>query len=411
MNILFFCPQPVWPLTGGALLRNFHLANALAKRCSVTLLQLTNPGKHASGKWPTTNFRQVLTFEREASYTTGKILSGLVGPTPLPVLNYASAKAAAGLSALLAQEPFDAVQLESVHLLSYFDVIRQAPGRPVIFADWHNIESELMARYAAKTGNWARRLVAKRTAQLLERAEQQLLSGADVHTVVSERERQLLLKHFPEAKIHVIPNGVDSAAFRDFQADGSRQMHGPGRNTVLYVGSMDYHANVDAVTWFVREIWPSIENQFPGLTFTIAGRNPGPGVRALASPRVRVTGSVEDVRPYYAAALAVVVPLRVGSGTRLKILEAMAAGVPVVSTTLGAEGLAAINNLHLLLADTAGQISSALTQVLRDSELATDLSCAARSFVTEHYDWSLIGQRLYDIHREVYVSAQSLGCL
>src|SRR6185437_812341 len=190
LKILYFCPQQVWPLTGGALLRNFHLANALAGRCSVTLLQLARPGEPAAGKWPSTNFRQVLTFERDSAYTLAKILGGLVGPAPLPVLNYASRTATAELSALLARESFDVVQLESVHLLSYLDTIRQAPHPPAVVADWHNIESELMARYASNAGNWARRLVARRTARLLERAEQRLLSNADVHTVVSERERQ-----------------------------------------------------------------------------------------------------------------------------------------------------------------------------------------------------------------------------
>jgi len=408
LKILYFCPQQVWPLTGGALLRNFHLANALASRCSVTLLQLARPNEPRTAEWPATNFQKVLTFERDAAYTPRKIVSGLAGPMPLSVLNYASPAASAALSDLLAQESFDAVQLESVHLLSYLDTIRQAPTQPAILADWHNIESELMARYASNTGNWAKRLAAKRTAQLLARAERQLLLRADVHTVVSERERQILLTLMPGSKVHVIPNGVDVAAFAGIQASGSGGTGAPVRNSVLYVGSMDYHANADAVIWFVREIWPAIENRFPGLTFTIAGRNPGPGVRALASPRVRVTGSIDDVRPYYAAARAVVVPLRVGSGTRLKILEAMAAGVPVVSTRLGAEGLSAVENLHLLLADTADEISSALAQLLEDAALAAGMARAARTFVARNYDWPLIGEQLYKIHRDVYVSTQSL---
>ncbi len=408
LKILYFCPQQVWPLTGGALLRNFHLANALAGRCPVTLLQLVPPNEQTAQDWPATNFRQVLTFQRDSAYTAGKILRGLVGPTALPVLNYASRKAAAGLSALLAREPFDAVQLESVHLLSYIDVIRQAATRPAILADWHNIESELMTRYASNAGNLARRLAAKRTARLLGLAEQQLLSIADVHTVVSEREREILLQRSPGANIHVIPNGVDAAAFAGLEPGGSAANDAAQRNSVLYVGSMDYHANADAVMWFAREIWPGVENRFPGLTFTIAGRNPGPAIQALASSRVHVTGSVKDVRPYYANALVVVVPLRVGSGTRLKILEAMAAGVPVISTSLGAEGLGAVDNVHLVIADGAEQVQTALIRLLEDPVLAGRLSRSARSFVTQYYDWSFIGQQLYELHRDVYVRRQSL---
>jgi sugar transferase (PEP-CTERM/EpsH1 system associated) len=400
LKILYFCPQRVWPLTGGALLRNFHLANALAARCQVTLLQLTQTADKADTRWPPTHFRNILTFERGTAYTPLKILNGLLGPMPLPVLNYASDNVSAKLAALLAEQSFDAVQLESVHLLSYLDVILRTPRSPAVVSDWHNVESELMARYAARTGNWGKRVVAYRTAHLLERSEQRLLSKAAAHLVVSEREKQLLKRRSPEAEIYVVPNGVDTAAFGITAQQRSASTR--RRNTLLYVGSMDYHANVDAVVWFVREIWPVVASEFPDLGFTIVGRNPGPQVRALASHNVHVTGSVDDVRPSYLSGEAIVVPLRVGSGTRLKILEAMAAGVPVVSTALGAEGLDAIDGVHLLIGNSPGEFASALVRLLRDPALAARLVDAGKKLVTERYDWSTFGQRLYEIHSEVY---------
>lgn len=407
MKILYFCPQRTWPLTGGALLRNFHLANSLATRCSVTLLQLSPRGETAAGAWPDTKLQRVVTFERDSAYTIRKIVSGILGPLPLTVLNYASKDVASALSTLLAEESFDAVQLESVHLLSYLDVIRKAPSRPAVVADWHNVESELMARFASRTRNRAKRLVARRTAQLLRQAEQRLLSDADIHLVVSERERTLLMQRAPEADVYVVPNGVDVVGFDRVAAERFASKNAE-RKTVLYVGSMDYHANVDAVTWFAHEIWPRIATRFPGLVFTIVGRNPGPAVRALASQNIHVTGNVEDVRPYYATSAAVVVPLRVGSGTRLKILEAMAAGVPVVSTTLGAEGLDATDGLQLLIGDTPDQISSALVRLLQNPAQAQALTDAAKALVASQYDWSLIGARLYEIHNELYVRTHSL---
>jgi glycosyltransferase involved in cell wall biosynthesis len=337
-----------------------------------------------------------------------KILSGIIGPLPLTVLNYASKEVASALSALLAEESFDAVQLESVHLLSYLDVIRNVPRRPALVADWHNVESELMARYASQTGNWAKGVVARRTAQLLKQAEQKLLSEADTHLVVSEREKILLEQRASGAEVHVIPNGVDTVAFEQIVAErfaSSNTM----RNTVLYVGSMDYHANVDAVTWFAREIWPRVAGRFPKLIFTIVGRNPGPSVRALASDNIQVTGSVDDVRPYYATAAVVVVPLRVGSGTRLKILEAMAAGVPVVSTKLGAEGLDVLDGVHLLIGNTPDEISSAVVHLVQNPAQANALADAAKTLVAAHYDWSSIGERLYEIHNKLYVRTHSSG--
>lgn len=406
MKILYFCPQRVWPPTGGALLRNFHLANALAARCQVTLLQLTQTDDKTDTSWPPTHFRNILTFERGATYTPRKILRGLVGPMPISVLNYASESVSAKLTALLDQQSFDAVQLESVHLLSYLDVILRNRHRPAVVADWHNVESELMGRYAARTENWGKRMFAYRTARLLEGSEQRLLTEAAAHLVVSEREKQLLKNRSPEAEIYVVPNGVDTAAFG---ITAERSVSNRHRNTLLYVGSMDYHANVDAVVWFVREIWPAVANEFPDLRFTIVGRNPGPQVRALASHNVQVTGSVDDVRPYYLSGEAVVVPLRVGSGTRLKILEAMAAGVPVVSTALGAEGLEAVDGVHMLIGNSPREFAAALVRLLRDPALAASLVDAGKKLVIGRYDWSTLGQRLYDIHNEVYARAHLSG--
>lgn len=378
----------------------------LGARCSVTLLQLSRPGESAV-TWPQNSLQRVLTYERDSAYTAGKILRGIAGPLPVTVLNYASKNVAVALSALLAEESFDAVQLESIHLLSYLDTIRSASRRPAVVADWHNVESELMARYAARTSNPAKRLVALRTAQLLKKAEQKLLSEADVHLVVSEREKTLLKQRAPQAEIYVVPNGVDASGFEGVATE--RFAGGTAaRKNVLYVGSMDYHANVDAVTWFAREIWPLVAIQFPELVFTVVGRNPGPSVRALASSNIRVTGSVDDVKPYYATAAAVVVPLRVGSGTRLKILEAMAAGVPVVSTKLGAEGLDAMDGLELLIADTPDSIATALARLLRNSAEAQALADAGKALVSKQYDWPLIGKRLYEIHNELYLRTHSV---
>jgi len=167
---------------------------------------------------------------------------------------------------------------------------------------------------------------------------------------------------------------------------------------------MDYHANIDAVIWFSRSIWPGIARSYPGLQFTIVGRNPTPAVRALASDRIHVTGTVDDVRPFYASAIAAVVPLRSGSGTRLKILEAMAAGVPVVSTRLGAEGIVAENDVHLLLADSGPEIAAAVRRVASSAETRTRLSQVARALVRSAYDWSVIGNWLYEIHADLVES-------
>jgi glycosyltransferase involved in cell wall biosynthesis len=259
----------------------------------------------------------------------------------------------------------------------------------------------LMRRYSEKSPSWAKRLAARRTATLLERVELRLLERCRMHTVASERERKNLLDRCPSATVHLIPNGVDTRYFSQTEAvDATRQRTLPSafNHNLLFVGSMDYHANIDAVNWFVRDVWPDIASRHSDLKFMIVGRDPAPSVRELASERVVVTGTVEDVRPHYRSALAVVVPLRVGSGTRLKILEAMAAGVPIVSTHLGAEGLNLTNNVHLLIADTRAELIVAIDRVCRSPEMRSRLVGAARDHVAGHYDWKVVGGKLYSIY-------------
>jgi len=227
----------------------------------------------------------------------------------------------------------------------------------------------------------------------MESSERTLLAGCQAHTVTSEREQQILQNRMgPD--VYTLPNGVDI----DFYGTvGSSRSSPP---SLLFVGSMDYHANIDAVEWFVRETWPLLRKLRPDLRFTVVGRNPPSSIRALAADGIEITGTVDDVRPYYAQASAVVVPLRVGGGTRLKILEAMAARVPVVSTRLGAEGLHTMDQKDILLADAPGEIAAAVSLLMEDSVLSSALVEQGRQLVTRSYGWSHLGETLFQVHQD-----------
>jgi glycosyltransferase involved in cell wall biosynthesis len=159
--------------------------------------------------------------------------------------------------------------------------------------------------------------------------------------------------------------------------------------------------NVDGVVYFLREIWPLIAAACPDARFVVVGADPAPAIRAHAGPGVTIVGPVDDLRPHLAAASVVVVPLRLGSGTRLKILEAWAMARPVVSTALGAEGLDAVPGRHLLIADEPANFASAVLRVLRDPGLGDDLGRAGRTLVTEHYSWRGAAGRLEAFLRQV----------
>jgi glycosyltransferase involved in cell wall biosynthesis len=298
-------------------------------------------------------FERTIRIRIKPTYTFGKLVRGIIGP-PVTVLNYFDEGASVELQSLMRETKFDSVQIEQVHLSRYLPSIRGSRFYPPVLCDWHNIESQLMRRYAEHSENWLRRRYALRTARLLENTERRLLSECDAHTTVSQVDRLQLEQSAPSARIFVIENGADVESYANERFDRAPQNHGDSvRNTLVFVGSMNYHANIDAASYFAREVWPRIQVHNPALSFWIVGSRPTAAIRALSSIRgVTVTGTVPDVRPYHRKALAAVVPLRVG-GSRLKILEAMAAGVPVISTTMGAEGLRVIPGVTLAIADTA----------------------------------------------------------
>jgi glycosyltransferase involved in cell wall biosynthesis len=323
----------------------------------------------------------------------------VIGPLPLVILNYTSPLLMAQLERLLTQHNFDVIQIEGIFLTAYVQRIRQLAPRALLNADWHNVESGLMERYANNEKRFAHRLYAKRTASLVRKVEDQFIRTCDSHTVCSDLERQHLLSRHPGATVEVIPNGVDVQAFPlTPEAD-------PERRSIIFVGAMDYHANVDAARFFANEVWPAIYDRHPDLQFVVVGSKPVPEVRQLAErPGITVTGTVDDLRPYYQSALAAVVPLRIGGGTRLKILEALAAGTPVISTAIGAEGLPLLNGKNILIADSPTEMLEAVALLKQDSELRNNLVAAGRDFVAP-YDWSAIGEKLlrfYDAQLTVH---------
>jgi glycosyltransferase involved in cell wall biosynthesis len=259
-----------------------------------------------------------------------------------------------------------------------------------------------MSRYAARSRNLARKLYARRSASTLRRLEQRSVNWFDGHVVVTGRDGDALRNMGCTADIVTVDNGVDSALFCDERLEEAYRVWpdraaGAARSRVLFVGSMDYYANVDCVLEFVTGAWPRIARQQPQLRFTIVGRNPPPEIRKLAGlPGVEVTGTVPDVRPYYREALASVVPLRIGGGSRLKILEAMAAGIPVVSTQLGAEGLQVRPGEDILLAESGEDFSDALLRLTREEGEWRRIAQAGRQLVRARYEWGPLAVRLHD---------------
>ncbi len=398
MRVLYFSPRICWPTISGAHLRDYYFARTLARNTDLTYVGLVNEEASAQAEQLRQRLEphkgtKVHALRRDAGYRPVNILRGLIGPTPLNVLNYTSDKVIAALDPILREQNFDVIQIESMHLIAYARYIRKVAPRARLILDWHNIESEILARYAENDSNPLRAIYARRTSMLSRGVEDDLLQLCDAHTVCSERERHVLQSRVPGTRIEVVGNGVDCEFFANGEQGGEKR-------DVLFMGRMDYHANIDAAVQFVKTTWPLIHARRPELRLMIVGAQPPEAIRSLASDNVVVTGTVPDVRPYYHSALISVVPLRVGGGTRLKVLEAMAAGTPVVSTTLGAEGLNVTHGKDILIADSPEAMADAVVAMQADSPQRQEIIANARRLVQTTYDWNVVGDILLRLHGE-----------
>ncbi len=245
----------------------------------------------------------------------------------------------------------------------------------------HNVETELWRRQAEVERQLLRRAAFRLEAQKMARYERATIARFHHVIAVSEHDRAIMAQLIDARHITVVPTGVDVARLH---AAANTEPRTP---LVMYLGSMDWEANVDGVEWFAREMWPRVRAAIPDAQFRIVGRNPVARVRDLVSDSITVTGSVPSVVEHLAEAAVVVVPLRIGGGTRLKIFEAMGAGRAVVATPIGAEGLDVRHNENILLHDDAADFADAVISILREESQRRRLAANARTLAAR-YDWS-----------------------
>jgi glycosyltransferase involved in cell wall biosynthesis len=254
-----------------------------------------------------------------------------------------------------------------------------APYPKVIFA--HNVEAQVWERYCRVTRNPLLSLVTWREYHTMARAERFYVQQADHLLTVSEPDRSFFSRYLDPCKITVIPTGVDTDYFRP--SPGSEIP-----NSLVFTGSMDWLPNEDGALYLLKELLPRIRSHVPDVSACIAGRNPSIKLEALAARNgARVTGRVDDIRPYIQEAAVYVVPLRIGGGTRLKIFEAMAMGKAIVSTSIGAEGLPVKDGENILIHDNPDDFAFSIARLLRCPSARERLGCQARRMVETRYTW------------------------
>ncbi len=301
----------------------------------------------------------------------------------------------AALAQMLVHE-YDVVQFELAPMAGYAEACASNGECPVLCLDEHNIEYDIVRRTASGEVSALRRAYSNIEWRKVRREERYAWSHLDGCTLTSARDQAMLLSDEPLAHTAVVPNGVDLSFFRPSPLRAPDEAP-----SLLFFGAMDYFPNTDAMTFFLDEVFPLLLAKYPRLRVSIVGRKPPESLVARQSPNVEVTGLVDDVRPWLDRADVVIAPLRIGGGTRLKILEAMSMGKAVVSTTLGAEGLAVVPERDLLIGDDGPGLAAQIGRALDDPELARRLGAAARAVVVAGYSWRRAVERLSSFHAEL----------
>ena len=398
MRTLFVAPQLPVPLDTGGKIRTWHLLRGVAESSKCTLLSFGGEEEARKAELPP-GIEDLVLLPRPPKgpiSDVGRLGLGVPLRMPIVVMRYTTPQMALAVARL--SRKVDLVHFDHVHLAQYADLVQ---GAAMVF-DAHNAEYLIAERLATQQKNFVMRMLVEREARRTRWFEGNRVRKVDLVTACSEDDARLLLDAAGgRGRVECLPNGVDLDFFGE---DGEVADEGH----VVLTGSMDWEPNVDAAVWLCREILPELRRRIPDCKVYLVGRKPWPQVQELASiPGVVVTGTVPDVRPYVRKARCLVVPMRVGGGTRLKILEAFAGRVPVVSTRVGYEGIAATPDKELLVAETPAEFADQIARLDRDPSLAPALADAGRALAEDRYGWGALRRRLAELHLEACRESRS----
>lgn len=387
MKVLVLSAQFPYPPRSGFETRVCQLIRQLAEHHEVTLLSFREPGQDETSDvypgQPNVAVRAIVHRSQSGNLKRATQLLTIASPKPYACRSVYSHEMQDAITELCTQANFDVVQLESSLFCQY-----RYPAQVKLVLDEHNIEYELLARMARGERSLTRRLFNQIEANRFRRFERRAWKSVDGSLVCSERESAILQTHASRTPLAVVPNGVDLDHFRPSGDE-------PQPLTAAFNGVLDYRPNLDAAHYLLDEIWPRVLRGCPEAYLSIVGRAKDDAIiNALRRPGVEITGEVEDVRPHLQRAAVVLAPLRMGGGTRLKIVEGLALGKAMVSTHIGCEGIRVRDQEHLLIADSADSFAAAVLQLFDDQVLAQRLGRRGRELVEAAYSWDVAGQNL-----------------
>jgi glycosyltransferase involved in cell wall biosynthesis len=393
-HLLFLSWWWPYPANNGSKIRAYNLLRHLSQHYQVTLLSFAETDEATPEQ-----IAHLKTFCHQVEavpkplYNPGAVKAtlGYLSRWPRSLVDVYSADMAERIQRVHQSQPVDVIVAFEFQTMRYLEVLPDVPGilEELEVTQFHNAVEE-----ASST---PRRLRAQLTLSKFQQSINRLIQAGAACTVVSESEAAYIKQFAPaNARIDVVPNGVDTTANHPDSSVEAKPL------SLIYTGAVTYNANYDAVAYFVREIWPLVRARYPEANFMVTGGTGSVDVKDLAAvPGVSFSGYLPSVADAVRRQWAVVAPLRVGGGTRLKILEAMALGTPVIATSKGAEGLAVHNGQDILIADTAPAFAEAIGQLFDDASLRNRLAAAGRTLVEQEYDWGALTHHLVDLIERV----------
>ncbi|MBC8491271.1 MAG: glycosyltransferase [Candidatus Marinimicrobia bacterium] len=384
-------PQIPYPPTAGAKIGTFNTIKYLRlKGVDITLLALTNEQNPPIGELA--SYCDVIPVYCDIRNSVSGIIRSLLSPLPYNVFKYIHKNVIKSIDELLSSKSFDLVQLERLHTTHYGRYIKNKYTIPVVMR-LHNVESQIVGRYLQFIKNPLKREFLKMQWKRLKRYEDRNLAYFDKCVMVSEYDKDALIKRNPEIKACGIHPGYEP---KDIQ---KQTVYPP---EILFVGILDWLPNIDAITWFIQNVFPMIRRETPEVKLMVVGGNPPAKFKSeYSSSNVEITGFVDDIIPFYQRASVFIVPLRSGSGIRTKIQESLLMITPVVSTSVGAEGLNLENGRHIIIADKAKDFADAVIGLIKDKKKAGEMAENGYNFALENYDPAKTADKFIEVYNEL----------
>jgi sugar transferase (PEP-CTERM/EpsH1 system associated) len=395
-NILFVSSELPYPPVTGSKIKVFNLVKSLSHRYNIILLSFIEEITERGNVSPLRKYcSQIETVLRPRGFSFFQRLTNLFSLTPVVIRKFSLNSMKEKILSLVRKYSPALIHFDSIYVSAYVRLIR---GIPTIFHE-HNIESRRYLRQIkVKKISFLKRVHLLLDYWKYRRYEFKICPRFTQCLVVSPEEQALLKKNSPKARVSLFPNGVDCNYFQSLKIKENET----DEVTLVFTGSMSYYPNIDAMEYFCENVFPLIKEKLPNVKLYIVGSAPSPNIQRLAQKEtIIVTGKVDDVRPYLAKATVCIVPLRIGGGTRIKILEAWASGKAVVSTPLGAEGLEGVRaDENIIIAELPSQFAIRTIDVVRNSNLREKLATEGRKLALRKYDYQKILNRVSKIYQK-----------